>query len=112
MYGQQTIKVEKSNRSCDNDVHQVMNVLTQMQEEYKSSGKVLGIQIIRNFSIMLYCLCYYSQSPCGFSHLQLQITSVILDNRVLNYVKGEQTAGFSFPMKMSVMSQFIVTVDN
>jgi len=49
MYGQQTIKVDESNRSCDNDVHQVMNVLTQMQEEYKSSGKVLGILIIRNF---------------------------------------------------------------
>ena len=89
-----------------------MNVLTQIQEEYKSSGKVLGILIIRNFSIMLNHLCYYSKSPCGFSHLQLQITNIILDNRVLNCVKGEQNTGFSFPLKMSVISPFIVTVDN
>jgi len=61
---------------------------------------------------MLNHLCCYSQSPCGFSHLQLQITSVILDNRVLNCVKGEQTTGFSLPMKMSVLSLFIVTADN
>lgn len=57
-------------------------------------------------------ICCYSQSPYGFNHSQLQITSVILDNRVLNCVNGEQTTGFCFPMKMSVRSPFIVTVDN
>ena len=56
--------------------------------------------------------CCYSQSPYAFSHLQLQITNVILDNSVLNCVKGEQATEFSFPMKMSVLSPFIVTIDN
>jgi hypothetical protein len=57
-------------------------------------------------------LCYYSQSPYAFSHLQPQITNVIFDNGVLNCVKGEQTTAFSFSMKMSLLSPFMVTVDN
>jgi hypothetical protein len=59
--------------------------------------------IIRKFSITLNHLCYYSQSPYAFSHLQCQITYVILDNGVLNCVKGEQATDFSFPVKMSVL---------
>jgi len=68
--------------------------------------------IIRNFSIRCNHICYYSLSPYTFSHLQLQITNVILDNRVLNCVKGEQATEFSFPMKIYVLSPSIVTVDN